>query len=206
MEAAEHTIDVDRIVEISEVHPLKIRNIYIFGSQVYGYARKSSDYDVVMVAPGLLGREIKHEIYNIHQVMPDSFADQVSDYKIRAMECVFAPEWARPLEKQKFEVKIIVPKLIGSILSQSHDMWNQAKRKMFEEDVMRGNKGAFHSLKTLIYGIDIAKNGRITDFEAIKPLHEEFTSHYFFRWDDLRDTYLSRKKELEDELKSLSTR
>lgn len=198
------THNVDRIIELSEVHPLKVRNIYIYGSQVYGYARKSSDYDIVMVAPGLGGREIKHEIYNIHQVMPDKFADEVKEYKIRALECVFAPEWAKLREKQKPEITIIKPKLIGAMLSQSHDMWNQAKRKMNEEDVMRGNKGGFHSLKTLIFGIDILKNGTITNFEAIKTLHEEFTSHYFFQWEDLKTQYLPMKKELEDEIKTLN--
>lgn len=195
-------IEVDKIIELSEVHPLKVRNIYIYGSQVYGYSRKVSDYDVVLVAPGTSPREIKNETYNIHHIMHDKFADDVKNYNIRAMECVFAPEWARPLEKQKFEVEIIPGKLIGSILSQSHDMWNQSKRKMNEGDVMRGNKGGFHSLKCLIFGIDILKNGRITDFEAIKDLHEEFYVNNFYRWSDLKDAYLPLKRELEEKIKA----
>lgn len=57
-------VDVNKIIELSGVHPLKVRNIYIYGSQVYGYSRKVSDYDVVLVAPGTQPREIKDEKYN----------------------------------------------------------------------------------------------------------------------------------------------
>lgn len=190
-------LDLNRIIELSGVHPLYVRNVYVYGSQVYGYASPGSDYDIVLVAPGTTPKEIKDPEYNIHHVMHDKFSIDVQNYNIRALECIYAPDWAKLKEKQKFDLQIVPGKLIGAIMSQSHDMWGLAKRKMYEGDIMRGNKGGFHSLKTLIFGLDILKNGCITDFSSIKNLHDEFYSMNFYRWDDLKDKYLPYKKELE---------
>jgi len=53
-----------------------------------------------------------------------------------------------------------------------------------------------------VFGIDILENGRITDFQAIRKMHEEFQSHYFYQWKDLKEKYLPIKKELEEKLKA----
>lgn len=195
--------NVQEIIKLSGVHPLKVRNLYVYGSRVYGYARRSSDYDIVMVAPGLIGKETKNEIYNVHQVMPDRFADEIENYNVRAMECIFAPDWAKLQEKQNYEIKIVPAKLVSSFLTQSHDMWNHAKHKFHENDILRANKSGFHSLKTLVLGIDIVKNNRITDFRVVKTMHEDFESYFFTEWDDMKSTYFSYKKNLEQTIKSL---
>ena len=72
------------IVLVSGIHPLKFRNVYIYGSRVYGYNKENSDFDVILIAPNLLRhQEIKSEKYNIHIVTPDSFKEDLfNNYKI----------------------------------------------------------------------------------------------------------------------------
>lgn len=192
--------NLKEIIEISGVHPLKVRNVYIYGSTVYGYSDNYSDYDVVLVAPGLIGKETRDDLYNIHQVMPDIFQRDLESYNVRALECYFSPGWARLQEKTIYKLEINRPKLISSILSQSHEMWRHSKMKMRDGDTRRGNKSAFHSLKTLIFGIDILTNGSITKFD-LRDFHEEFYSNNFYEWEGIKDKYLSKKMELEKELK-----
>lgn len=92
-------IDLKEIIELSGIHPLKVRNVYVFGSRVYGYNRENSDFDIIMVAPNLeKHKEIRGEKYNIHIVTPDSFKEELlRNYKMTYMECVYAPEWAKQI-------------------------------------------------------------------------------------------------------------
>jgi hypothetical protein len=191
--------NLEYVISVSGVHPLKVRDVYLFGSRVYGYGRGNSDFDIVMVAPGLIPKEIKDPVYNVHQVMPDDFMDSLENYEIRALECYYAPSWARLKEKTEYKLEINPDKLIGSILSQSHEMWRHSKMKMNEGDVHRGNKSAFHSMKSLIFGASILKTGTI-DFD-LKSLHKEFMDNHFYEWSSLKRKYLEKKIELENTLK-----
>lgn len=62
------------IIRSSGIHPAKIFNVTIFGSQVYGNNNKNSDWDVIMVANNSVeSTEIRKGLYNIHVYTPDKF-------------------------------------------------------------------------------------------------------------------------------------
>ncbi len=197
------TADLKEIVELSEIHPLKIRNVFLYGSRIYGYNRPTSDFDVILVAPNLIAhKEIRGQKYNIHIVTPDSFKEELTrNYKITYLECVFAPDWARLQEKEKYDLQINKDKLKKEILAQSYSTWRNAKMKMIDGDTMRGNKSAFHALKILKFGIQILENNRIVDFSECNDLYFEFENHNFFDWAQIKDEYLDFKRDLEDKLK-----
>lgn len=188
------------ILEQSGVHPLKARNAYVFGSQVYGYAREDSDYDVVLVAPTLDPREHKGAKYNIHVVNPDRFSEEVKSYQIRAMECLSAPEWARLQERMTYEIVHDPIRMKQSFLTQSAQMWNHAKHKMNEGDIFRGLKSIFHALKLLTFGTQIVKHGKIVDFGACNDLHEEVMACEALSWKNANAQFIQRKRELEKQL------
>jgi predicted nucleotidyltransferase len=194
------TLDLNRIIELSEVHHLKIKNVYVFGSQVYGYAKPESDFDIVLVAPGLIGKEIKDPQYNIHHILSDVFKSRLKEYNIQALECYFAPEWAILQEKEKYVLDFNKSKMIASFLTQSNAMWKHSKFKMLEGDINRSMKSAFHSIKTLMFGIDIIQHSKITDFDLTK-FHDDFFSEYYFEWKDLKNAFFDMKVFYENKLK-----
>lgn len=197
--------NLQEIIELSEIHPLKIRNVYIYGSRIYGYHTENSDFDILMIAPNMQKHhEIKDEKYNIHIVTPDSFKeDLLQNYKITYLECVFAPDWAKLQEKEKYDFELKKDKIKKEMLAQSYFAWRNAKHKMIDGDINRGIKSAFHAFKILKFGIQMVQNGKIVDFSECNDLYKEFNEKDFYEWFQIKDKYLKQKKELEDLLKSL---
>lgn len=197
--------NLQEIIDLSKKHPLKIKNVYLYGSRVYGYNRENSDFDVLMVCPSLNEHiEIKDEKYNIHIVTPDIFKNELfQNYKIGYLECVFAPDWARLQEKEKYNLNLEPEKVKRLMLAQSFQTWRHAKLKMNEGDVVRGTKSAFHALKILKFGIQMVQNGSVVDFSECNELHKDFDTHQFYEWYQIKDAYLDLKKDLETQIKSL---
>jgi len=200
----ENNHNLQEIIALSGIHPLKVKNVYVYGSRVYGYASEFSDYDVVMVAPNLLKhKEIKSEHYNIHIVTPDWFKQElIGRYYITYLECVFGPDWARLQEKEKYDLNLNKEKVKKEFLSQSFSTWRNAKQKMIEGDTMRGSKSAYHALKILKFGIQIVTHGKIVDFSECNQLYKDFENQNFYEWYQIKEEYLNLKRELEDKLKN----
>ena len=160
-------IDKKDIISISGILKHKIWNIYLYGSRIYGTYEDGSDYDVLMVASSLdRHREIKGDKYNIHIHTPDRFQDSIWVYNMVSLECIYAPKFARIQERVDFKGKFIPDKnkLKKYVLTQSHDSWKKGKFKLEEGDIVRGTKSIFHSLRMLLFGLQILEHGEIIDF------------------------------------------
>src|ERR1022692_2128612 len=96
-------ITPDEILKITKFHPLKVKNIYLYGSRVYGTASNQSDYDLIVVANSMIESvEIKHDDLNIHIHTPDKFRRDLFDLDMHNLECIFGPYRARIQEKVKY--------------------------------------------------------------------------------------------------------
>ena len=199
-----HDIDTQEIINLSGIHPLKVKNIYIYGSQIYGTNRPDSDYDVIMVAGNLLEhQEIKSEKYNIHIHTHDKFKRELLNHDIHNLECIFAPDWAKLQEKENYNFALNKDKLKKTLLSQSHNSWHKAKMKFLEGDAYNGNKSGFHALRILMFGIQVAEYGKIINYSAANDLFYEIDNSNFYDWDQFKNKYLDYKKELENTFKLL---
>lgn len=196
-------IDKDEIISLSKVHPARVRSIYLFGSRVYGTNKPDSDYDIILVGSSMLeAAEIKGEKYNIHVHTPDKFKRDLYNHDVHNLECVYAPDSAIIYESEKYPFKLDKNRLKKSFLSASHNSWIKAKNRIIECDVEGGVKSAFHSMRILMFGIQIAKHGRIIDFsEANGTLvtMDQFDESY--EWQPFKEMFLPEKIKLEKELK-----
>lgn len=195
------------IITVIGIHPLKVKNIFIYGSQVYGSAHKFSDYDIVVTAGALLPHEEKRMMVNgaklnIHIYTPDVFADCLKKHDIMNLECVFAPDWARLQEKNILSKEINIKKLISHNLTQSYASWMGGKMKICDGNVEKGVKSVFHSLRMLMFAAQIAEYGKIVDFTVGNALYDEMMDCDEYDWDYYKEKYLPLKKELEERLKS----
>lgn len=201
---------VEEVIKSSGIHPLKVRNVYIYGSRVYGTSKEGSDYDIVIVSSNLnahdelKGIKVNGALLNIHIITPDKFLADLAMPNIMNLECLFAPEWARLQEKLQLPTEINVKKLIKNNLAQSYASWQGGKRKIKSYDFHRGLKSIFHSLRMLIFAIQIAEHGKITDFSAANHLYSEIVDSDEIEWSFFRSKYLPFKIELENKLKSFS--
>jgi len=198
----------EEIITASGVHPLKVRNIYLYGSRVYGTAKPESDYDIIMIASHLLAHEEKRAtvngvLLNIHIITPDKFTSDLKMPNIMNLECAFAPEWAKLQEKMTLSYKVEVKRLIKNNLAQSYSSWNGGKRKIREYNIDKGIKSIFHSLRMLMFAAQIAEHGKIVDYSVANDLYSEITDSDEFEWEYFKEKYLPLKVQLENKLKSL---
>jgi len=198
-----------QIIEKSEIHPLKTRNIYLYGSRVYGTHNEDSDYDVILVGANLVERteknlEIDGKRLNVHIITPDAFKRSLENHDIMNLECYFSPYWVRLQEKEQIKFILNKKKLAKNIIAQSFNSWRGGKHRLNEGDNYRGLKSIFHSLKMLIFAIQIMENGKITNYSAANYLHKEINDCNEIDWEYFRETYLPFKIELENKLKKLS--
>ena len=198
----------EEIITVSGVHPLKVRNIYLYGSRVYGTAKPESDYDIIMIASHLLAHEEKRAtvngvLLNIHIITPDKFTSDLKMPNIMNLECAFAPEWAKLQEKMTLSYKVEVKRLIKNNLAQSYSSWNGGKRKIREYNIDKGIKSIFHSLRMLMFAAQIAEHGKIVDYSVANDLYSEITDSDEFEWEYFKEKYLPLKVQLENKLKSL---
>lgn len=199
------TANLEEIINLSGVHPLKIRNVYIYGSQVYGTNTKNSDFDIVMTAGALLNHEeIRDEKYNIHVHTPDKFKTDLKNYMLHCLECFYAPDWAKLQIKETYEDFTIVPnKLKQSILTQSSNTWNNAKYKFNNGDIYRGLKSGFHAIKALEFGCQILEQGKIYNFASLNDLLYEIKDSEYYDWKPFKEQYLPIKIDFENKFKAL---
>lgn len=195
------------LIKAIGIHPLKIRDIFLYGSQVYGSATERSDYDIVVTAGALLPHEerrltVNGAKLNIHIYTPDVFADCLKKHDIMNLECVFAPEWARLQEKNTLSKEVNIKKLIAHNLTQSYASWMGGKMKIQDGNIEKGIKSVFHSLRMLMFAIQIAEYGKIVDFTAGNALYDEMMYCCEYEWVYFKEKYLPLKKELEEKLKS----
>lgn len=199
-------ITKEEILDIIQLHPFKVKNIYLFGSQVYGTQREDSDWDFIVVANSMdTKKEIRHENLNIHVHTPDIFLDGLKEYQMQYMECIYAPEFAKLQEKliqpdKNFSLKMDMLKYKG--MNQSFNAFHKAKDRLLDGEIYRGVKSLWHSFRILQFFKQIVDNGKIVDFSSAndywKMMEQDMETQE--EWDFYKQKYLPIKIELEKSL------
>ena len=180
-------VSASDIIDVIKIHPLKIRNIFLFGSQIYGNQRDDSDYDFIVVACNMLEKqEIRHENLNIHVHTPDIFLNGLKEYQMNYLECIYAPDWAKLKETIKFDsFKINKNKLINSISHTSSNSWVKCNKKInVENEYYIGVKSLFHSIRIPMFAIQIAESGEIYDFSCANFIWDKIKKKHW-TWGEL---------------------
>jgi len=186
----------EEIILASNIHPVRILNIYLFGSQVYGNSSSNSDWDVIIIAKTSSPEtEIKSDKFNIHILTTDRFQDGLDQHNIRNIECLMAPSWCKLQEIHNFNFEIKLDRLRHSISHINSNSWVKAKKKLQQGDYYIGIKSLWHSLRIVMFGIQIAKFGRIYDWSCANSIWNELTSKNW-SWNELDERFRSLNNQL----------
>ena len=189
---------LENIISASKIHPSRVFNVYIFGSQVYGNSNSDSDWDIIMVANNSVEAiEIKNGLFNIHIYTPDKFKSDLEWHRINNLECIFAPDWAKLKEDIKYDFELNLAKLRHATSHISSNSWIKCKKKLEQDDYYIGVKSLFHSLRIPMFATQIALYGKINNFSCANNIWKKIISQSWtwqkldqeFR--DLRNTILS---------------
>jgi len=197
----------EEVIAAAGIHPLKVKNIFLYGSRVYGTATETSDWDIILIGSHLLAHEEKKmtvngALLNIHIFTPDYFKDELKLHHPRTLECLFAPDWIILNNKVPLVQEISVKRLVMDTLNESRNRWKRAKMCILDSNFYTGQKSAFHSLRVLIFAIQIAEHGKIVDYSAANYLYPEIMECDEIDWDYYKEKFLPLKIELEEKLKT----
>lgn len=190
---------ISEIVSESKIHPSRVKNIYTFGSRVYGTFSENSDWDFIMIANTPNSTvEIKSGMFNIHVMTQEQFLNSLKNHHSGCIECILSPDKFRIKEDLNFDFKFNLPSLRHSFSHISSNSWIKAKKKIEQNDYHTGIKSAFHSLRIPLFGIQIVKYGKIIDFTESNFVYERLMSKRNWTFDEidyefrtLRDKILS---------------
>ena len=204
--------EIQGILDIIKIHPLKVRNIYRYGSRVYGNANEYSDHDFIVIASNLIEKqEYKVGEYNIHVITPDVFLRDLKNLDMYALECIFAPDSARLQEKivlpdKNFKYTIEQLKYRGHSLS--FNAFQKAKERIRTGDLYRGVKSIYHSFRILDFFNQIKENEKIINFSSsnyIWNMIDEDLKNNKVSWPYYKEKYLPIKIEFEEKLNWFDT-
>lgn len=155
-------------------------NIYRFGSHVYGTNNEFSDEDYICV----VGHKIISEDINIHIYSKKEFQDFLNNHDIQALEMYFLPEEFKLKENIKFQFELNLSKLRHAISTVANGAWVKGKKKLIVQadyNKLLAIKSIFHSLRILDFGIQMATEGKISNYSSM--------NHILFELSELSKIY-----------------
>lgn len=178
------------------------------GSRVYGTAHPHSDEDFIAVLTNEKGQRdlIFRKNINIVVYTRSSFQGALDDQSLFAIEAMFLPPEHRLKEpRPPFTYKLDKRRLTDAVTEKSLLDYEKAK-KTFKDEPGPAKKKLFHSLRLLLFALQLIKTGRIEDYHEASLLWSEIKQHETIEWSELEEIYGPRREELSEELSALAKR
>lgn len=183
--------------------------IYPYGSRVYGTNTKNSDYDYIIVTKGAFLKSgafkqnaISSNDRSIQAVLYSrtGFIDALNNYEIGALECIYLDSSIVLLSKWPFKVqKWDNNELTNKIIQKASASWHIASRQSKDGFKAIAKKGIFHSLRILMFGIQLKEHQTIYNYSEANELKTEIDRIPENMFDDracleLRDELMNKLK------------
>lgn len=186
-------ITLEEVIQKSGLHPTRVQNVYLFGSQCYGTASSKSDFDILIIAKTPYPeKELVVDNFNIHILTLDRMLDGLKQHIIGRIECLLSPYILK--EDVKIPLEIKIPSFRHSISHTCSNSWVKCKKKLETGEYYIGIKSMFHSLRIAMFAIQIVEHGKIVDWGCANPIWSDLTSKTW-TWEELDKAYrLERNK------------
>lgn len=168
-------------------------NVYCYGSRVYNTHSSESDNDYIVVRNQKEDRidniSINGNDYTFYSI--DGFKKAIREHEISVLECLFLPKDKVLKKTINFNLDLDKRLLRHSISQKASNSWVKAKKKLIVDkdyEPYIGKKSLFHSLRIILFGIQIAEKGYIYNYEiANKYLNDILNEEN--NWDVLKNKY-----------------
>jgi predicted nucleotidyltransferase len=183
--------------------------IYPYGSRVYGTASETSDYDYIVVTKGAF---LKSGAFKQNAISSDDrkiqavlysrtgFIDALNNYEMGVIECIFLDSSQVLLSKWPFRIqKWDAKEMVDKVIQKASASWHIASRQSKDGFKAIAKKGIFHSLRILMFGLQLKEYQTIYNYSEANELKSEMDSIPEDMFDDR--AYLGLRDELMQKLK-----
>ena len=166
----------------------KVLNIYQWGSRVYGCFTDKSDYDYNIIVSDDYENFINNiEVGDIHMnfYKLSTWLDMIKLNRIEVLECLFADEQFILKESMKFDLVINQVELRKSISQICSNAYDKARKKLIiTKDFVpyTAKKSLWHCIRILLFGIQCARDGKITDYSEANKYYNEIVRNESNDW------------------------
>ena len=179
-----------------------------FGSMVYGTNNIKSDHDYIIIMKDLFswnGEEVAlSEKFNLHFYSESLFKNKLNMQDIAILECLWSSNHPY-IENIKNTYQLHKAWLRESVSAKSSNSWVKAKKKIEkEQDFYVGKKSLWHSLRILMFGIQIAKYGKIINYGEANYLYDDIVNNPINNWKYFNGTYKKLYNSLSTEFRKVA--
>ncbi len=144
----------------------RLLNVYRLGSVVYESYDYDSDEDFIVVTD----KWFDSMNLNVHVFTINDFQSLLNIGEIQMLECYFLPTQHKLKIEHNFTLNLDLYKLRTSISTITSNSWVKGKKKLIvmgDYDLRVALKSIFHSLRILDYGVQIASEGEIIQYNSM---------------------------------------
>ena len=178
---------LSRIENTLKVDRGELTSIYLWGSRAYKTHTTDSDFDIICVGENFSdGREYRNGDLNLHTVSVQTFQNNLTEHKIREVECFFLPRDNYLMGDYIYDFHLDLKKLRHIWSAVSSNSWVKAKKKInVEKEWYIGIKSLFHSLRILNFATQLAVKKQI-NFTAANYLWDEIKKTPVQPWETIQ--------------------
>lgn len=170
--------------------------ISLYGSQLYGTTNSKSDYDYIVITNEHFywsGDEAcVADNFDIHFYGHETFNKKIQQHDIAALECLWAANENDFIKNIRSNYKVNLSLLRHSISEKASNSWVKAKKKIEKEkDFYIGKKSLWHSLRIIMFGIQIANHGKIVNYQEANYLYDQIVNSPIDQWNYFNGKYKS---------------
>lgn len=193
---------------------LNARCMFSYGSRVYGTYSKNSDFDYIYIFDDEKAEKLDDQFiyegkntvenYSIYGIT--KFQQMMNDHHISALECYFLPQ-EHFTSYHQFDFELNLQQLRKSISEKVSHSWVKAKKKFEIEDdrnIYVGKKSLFHSMRIIDFGTQIAKTGKIENYQSCVHLWNEIKNNPSESWKNYETKYKLKFNEMMSEFRKLA--
>ena len=178
----------------SYINDNTVLNIYMHGSRVYGTHTEQSDYDyiVVMEDDSVLVDVLSDENCDFNFYRKSEWIEMCKENDIDFCECYFLPDEFKVKETFVPDFKVNVEKLRSSFSKTASNSFVKCKKKLtVEKDFVPyvGKKSLWHSLRILMFGIQILADGKIVDYSCANRFYKDIVENDCDDWQYFKEKY-----------------
>lgn len=185
--------------------------VYLYGSRVYGTDNSRSDHDYLVIEDSPSSEGLTIGKVDVKILSKRKFQDLLNEHRISALECLWLDDSAVIVEPDlNWDFNLNLSKLRSSISKKSSHSWVKAKKKFLEpydhmeDELRRGKKSLFHSLRIMMFGIQIAKYGKIENYGEANNIYKKIISSELETWEAFHEEWKPLYNELCSEFRRLA--
>ena len=199
----------DKLLDLVINSHYNILAIYPYGSRVYQSTFIGSDHDYIMIVGNdkkITDRELRAQGVDVTVYTYNEFQEKLNNHDIDAIEVYSTTPLIFSKAMLPFIFVLDLAKLRKSISAKASNSWVKAKKKITLEDenTYIGVKSLFHSIRIILFGIQIAKNNAVVTFHEASYILRDLRYENVISWEHLNKEYKPLYNKLMTEFRQLA--